>query len=48
MNCEPINFSDDLIYDILAESQTPSGTWFLASHNRLTAFLGRAFPGEIN
>jgi hypothetical protein len=48
MNCEPINFSDGLIHDILAESQTPSGTWFVAPHNRLTAFLGRAFPREID
>jgi hypothetical protein len=48
MNCVPANFSDGLIHDILAESQTPSGTWFFASHNRLAAFLGRASPGEID
>jgi hypothetical protein len=39
---------DTFIDDMIAESKTTAGTWSLASHNRLTAFLAKATPEEAD
>jgi hypothetical protein len=39
--------ADTLMKDILAESKNTAGTWSLASHNRLIAFVATAKPDDI-
>jgi hypothetical protein len=36
------------IHDVLEESRSPSGTWSLATHNRLASFLGESSPETID
>jgi hypothetical protein len=38
---------DTLLHDVIDESKNSSGTWSLAMHTRITAFLGGATPDEV-
>jgi hypothetical protein len=40
--------TDALMRDLIEESENTSGTWSLATHSRLTAFLGESPSDTIN